>query len=292
MNAIEKNAVFGNATFETIPMYLGTANGIGVPVSVSAAGTPANAEKITDCNSYMKQLVAEGKEATLLEARGKQQLYKVLADCYKLYLQLEVDKDEQLQAAFKEYLKQRGFNFGNRTEALNKILYAVFCNASTYKDERQRISAYATALTTLFTKNVKTDDVVKEINASNGIEKLRKKESKSNVVKVSAQDKRDLASNMLDKQQLFTLDSTTCNNINVGKQVGNLIVLIGNRQQDGSIVIRAAECNNSLIDVVRENYYDQHIAGKDETAPQTQNIAMASATDTAALIASFTFQSL
>jgi hypothetical protein len=160
MNAIDKNAAFEITNFANNAMFLGNANGVGVAMKVSAVGAAANADSITDCNSYMKQLVADGKEATVLEARGKQQLYKVLADCYKLYLQLEVEKDEQLQTAFKGYIKQRGFDFGNRTEALSKILYAVFCNAGTYKEERKRISAYATALTTLVEKNVKTSEVV------------------------------------------------------------------------------------------------------------------------------------
>lgn len=233
---------------------------------IDTTAKAVNADKITDCTSYMKQLVADGKQATLLEARGKEQLYKVLANCYKLYLQLEVDKDEQLKTAYKDYLKQRGFTFGNSTKLLNKILYAVFCNAANYNNERKRISAYATALTAMALDNVECTDVVKTINNSNGIEGLRKKASSKNTVnetaKISAVDKQYAASTALSKQQLFTLDVATSSVIAVGTQVGNLIVLIGTRQQDGSIVINTAECNNKLIDSVRENYYDTYLVDK------------------------------
>jgi hypothetical protein len=257
-------------------------------IEIDLTATASNADCITDCNSYMKQLLADKAEIDLMQTRGSALLRELLARCYKLHSQMEVEKDEVLQTAFKNYTEQRGFEFKANVKTMNKILYTVFCNPKTYKNERKTISGYATALNNLAKLNVAAGDALHVLN-SEGIENLRKKDSKVEVDKTTAKDKHYLASTMLEKQHLFTLDSVTSSSITVGTQVGNLIVLIGNRMQDGKIVIRSAEHNNKLIDLVRENYYSQHIAGKNEPLTQTPAEAMESANDAAALIASFTF---
>lgn len=288
MTATTTIAIADNNVIAKDVIYFGAADGAGIPVTVSAVGTAVNEDSITDCNSYMKQLLADKAEIDLMQTRGSALLRELLARCYKLHSQMEVEKDEVLQTAFKKYTEQRGFKFKANVKTMNKILYTVFCNAKTYKDERKNISAYATALNALAELNVAACDALQVLN-SKGIENLRKKDSKVEVDKTTAKDKQYLASCELNKQQLFVLDTDASKSITVGPQVGNLIVLIGNRLQDGKIVIRAAEHNNKLIDLVRENYYDQHIAGKNEPLTQTPAEAMASANDTAALIASFTF---
>jgi hypothetical protein len=288
MTATTTIAIADNNVIAKDVIYFGAADGAGIPVTVSAVGTAVNEDSITDCNSYMKQLLADKAEIDLMQTRGSALLRELLARCYKLYSQMEVEKDEVLQTAFKKYIEQRGFKFKGNVKTVNKILYTIFCNPKTYTKERKNISAYATALNALAELNVAAGDALQVLN-SKGIENLRKKDSKVEVDKTTAKDKHHLASTMLGKQHLFTLDSVTSSSITVGTQVGNLIVFIGNRQQDGNIVIRAAEHNNKLIDLVRENYYDEHIAGKNEPLTQTPADATESANDAAALIASFTF---
>ena len=269
MNAITNIAATDNSFIAKDILFFGAADGVGVPVTFSAVSTAVNADSITDCNSYMKQLLADKAEIDLMQTRGSTLLRELLAKCYKLFLQIEVEKDEVLQSAFKSYIEQRGFVFKGNVKMMNKILYTVFCNAKTYKDERKNISAYATALNKMADMNIDADDALRVLS-SEGIESLRKKDSKEAMAKVPAQDKQYAASEELDKQQLFTLDAATSSVIAVGKQVGNLIVLIGTRKQDGSILTNTVECNNKLIDIVRENYYDMHIAGKSAVEVKAQ----------------------
>lgn len=269
MNAITSIAVTDNNAIARDAMFFDVADGVGVPVTVSAASTAVNEDTITDCNSFMKQLLKDKAEIDLMQTRGSSLLRELLAKCYKLYLQIEVDKDEVLQSAFKNYTEQRGFKFKGNVKTQNKILYTVFCNAKTYKDERKNISAYATALNKLAELNVEAGDAL-QVLKNEGIENLRKKDSKADVVKVSTQDKHYMASSALKNQQLFTLDPATSSSITVGTQVGNLIVLIGKRQIDGSVLIKTAEHNSMLIDRVLENYFDTHLVS-DNVASTTAN---------------------
>jgi hypothetical protein len=270
-------------------MFFGAADGTGIPVTVSAVGTPVNEDSITDCNSYMKQLLADKAEIDLMQTRGSALLRGLLARCYKLYSQMEVEKDEVLQTAFNNYTEQRGFKFKGNVKTMNKILYTVFCNSKTYKDERKNISAYATGLNAMAELNVAAGDALQVLN-SKGIENLRKKDSKKAEAKISTQDKHYLACSELDKQQLFVLDSAIGKRINVGTQVGNMIVFIGNRQRDGSIVIRAAEHNSKLIDLVRENYFDTYLASCITDAKTGSEIQMTMHDETDTESAAFTIE--
>jgi hypothetical protein len=111
-------------------------------------------------------------------ARSNKELYGILADVYRLFMQAVSKKClKETAKSMRDNLKKRGIRVQNNTNALTVFVRYVFNN------DRKRAYNYASTLQAALQANVEADGLAEFIESKNGVEECKREFRKSDETK-------------------------------------------------------------------------------------------------------------
>ena len=225
-----------------------------------ACAHPANPKACNDGTSALakiEQLVIEAQVwHDTVFTTSNEQLYKILAKCYDLYLQM-ADKNDEIAAkavrtAFQDFLNLKGYKFGKATHTLNKIVKCVF------GFDRRRVNAYGTVLQVALAQGLTPEQLPPFIRDKGGVEEIRLSATANGMT--AKQKAEAVVSTLKDKQLGVVASDQLAAMLDAGK-IGEQTLLIGTWQANGTIAVQALVESATVLNAALAAHYQ---ANKDE----------------------------
>ena len=230
----------------TIPTTTPTADAASVAPPVSATKSNQTAYGLIEQLAADRKAWQEGAFRT-----SNEQLYVILRDCYKMYLDMCKDTaaSKLLRETLARYIAENKISVKDSAHTLVKIVRCVFGN------DRRRVSAYGIVLRAAYAAKVIAEDLPAYIRDNGGVEEVRLAKSPSYV---SPKGKAEVAANWLADVNLATVKSDALSVKLDAANIGSKHVLVVTQQADGSLTANAFISSQSVVTSALSAFYSEH----------------------------------
>jgi len=196
------------------------------------------------------------------------ELYTLLADCYAFYKAMEGSSEaaKAKRKALVDYSNVRGFGFRESTHSINRIVACVFG-----RNDRRRISAYATALKKAHSNGIAPRDLVDFFVKAGGIEEVRTNKSGN---ALAPKDKAVVAAKSICSSKLGTVHAAELAQQLDAANIGAHTVLLGTWNADGSIDVRAVVNSKGVLNAALASHYSAEKAAREKAAIEAEQKAV------------------
>ena len=203
-------------------------------------------------NSYefssIEQLVLDREAWENTVARtSNEQLYKLLARCYGMYLSMSRDSEDakQMRKDLQTYINLKGYVFTKASHTLTKIVKCVF------GADRRRTSTYSIVLRSALAKGKVEAEIAEFIESSGGVQEIRL--AKSNALSTKA--KAELAKNTVVEQVLAKVSGEGLAKVLDSAKVGEQVVIVATQKANGELVANAVTYSETAVNTALSAYY-------------------------------------
>lgn len=188
---------------------------------------------------------------TTVYRTSNQQLYALLADCYRYGQKPStVEEAKERSAHLREFAESRGYRLKPEAPLLTRIVKVVFGNL-----DRRRICTYSIVLRAAAAQGIPADDLANWIEREGGIQEIRLGRSKTYV---SAETKITTAEKSLKKSTaLAVAKSDALSKLADADCMGETCLLIAEQQADGGFAIKAVVRAKSAVNAAWSAVYSQ-----------------------------------
>lgn len=180
--------------------------------------------------------------------KSNEQLYALLASCYRMYTTMCLDNDtaKQLRKDLNDYIESNKLTFKKSTHTLVRIVRCVFGEA-----DKRRISTYGIVLRSAFSQQIDSAKLVDFIKQYGGVQEI--KLAKSNALSVKA--KAQVAVTSLDTQVIAEIENKAVAAKLDASKIGQRVVFIGKQMANGKFVINGAVNSEGAVNTAMAAYY-------------------------------------
>ena len=216
--------------------------------------------------SSIEQLVLDREAWENTVARtSNEQLYKLLARCYGMYLAMSKDSEDakKMRKDLQTYINLKGYVFTKASHTLTKIVKCVF------GADRRRTSTYSIVLRSALVKEIAEADIANFIERSGGVQEIRL--AKGNALSTKA--KAELAKNTVVEQALAKVSGEALAKQLDSARVGEQVVIVATQQANGELVANAVTYSETAVNTALSAYYS---ANKDSIKTKAEERTKAS----------------
>jgi hypothetical protein len=180
--------------------------------------------------------------------KSNEQLYALLASCYRMYTAMCLDNDtaKQLRKDLNDYIESNKLTFKKSTHTLVRIVRCVFGEA-----DKRRISTYGIVLRSAFSQQIESTKLVDFIKQYGGVQEI--KLAKSNALSVKA--KAQVAVTSLDTEVIAEIENKAVAAKLDASKIGQRVVFIGKQMANGKFVINGAVNSEGAVNTAMAAYY-------------------------------------
>jgi hypothetical protein len=225
---------------------------VGSNDTVTAAPAKSAGAVFTANYKRIQQLIVEREVWEQGVARTcNDQLYTLLAKCYKLHSEMHGDSDaaKALRKSLSDLISLKAYRFIKGTHTLTKIVKCVF------GVDRRRVSAYSLVLREALAQKLDADAIPSFISNAGGVEEIRRSKNAS---ATTPKQKAELGKQAVSSTQLAVIsDSNIAEKLDIAN-VGNDLVAIVTQQADGSLIVRALIHSQSVLNAALACAYTEN----------------------------------
>jgi ribosomal protein L35AE/L33A len=180
--------------------------------------------------------------------KSNEQLYALLASCYRMYTAMCLDNDtaKQLRKDLNDYIESNKLTFKKSSHTLVRIVRCVFGEA-----DKRRISTYGIVLRSAFSQQIESTKLVDFIKQYGGVQEI--KLAKSNALSVKA--KAQVAVTSLDTEVIAEIENKAVAAKLDASKIGQRVVFIGKQMANGKFVINGAVNSEGAVNTAMAAYY-------------------------------------
>ncbi len=209
-------------------------------------------DKVTTANettNYVSKLVSTRIEwENNAYRKSNEQLYVLLANCYRMYTTMCLDNDraKQLRKDLNDYIESNKLTFKKSTHTLVRIVRCVFGEA-----DKRRISTYGIVLRSAFSQQIESTKLVDFIKQYGGVQEI--KLAKTNALSVKA--KAQVAVSSLDTEVIAEIENKAVAVKLDASKVGQRVIFIAKQLANGKFVINGAVNSEGAVNTAMAAYY-------------------------------------
>lgn len=206
-------------------------------------------ETANETTNYVSKLVSIRVEwENNAYRKSNEQLYALLASCYRMYTAMCLDNDtaKQLRKDLNDYIESNKLTFKKSTHTLVRIVRCVFGEA-----DKRRISTYGIVLRSAFSQQIDSAKFVDFIKQYGGVQEI--KLAKSNALSVKA--KAEIAVSLLDTEVIAEIENKAVAIKLDSSEIGQRVVFIGKQLANGKFVINGAVNSEGAVNAAMSAYY-------------------------------------